>query len=59
MYIFKIVDTTRHIPKDILKIIDPVIEKYAYFVHPENMLLAMAVDERLYIAELTYKSIAS
>lgn len=43
--------------KDILKIIDPVIQRNAFFAHPENMLLAMAADERLHIRELAYRRI--
>ena len=56
-HIFKVVKTTRHFPDNIKKVIDPVIQRNAFFCHPENMLLAMIVDERRHIRELGYKKI--
>lgn len=56
-HIFKVVQTTRHLPDNIKKIIDPVIQRNAFFCHLENMLLAMIVDERQHIRELGYRRI--
>ncbi|CAH0558648.1 unnamed protein product [Brassicogethes aeneus] len=56
-HIFKVVQTTRYLPDDIKKIIDPVIQRSAFFCHPENMLLAMIVDEREHIRELGYRRV--
>lgn len=56
-HIFKVIQTTRQFPDDIKKIIDPVIQRNAFFSHPENMLLAMIVDERQHIRELGYRRV--
>lgn len=50
-HLFIVVQTTRHFAEDLLKIIDPVIQKNAFFAHPENLLLKMATDERLHTRE--------
>ncbi|CAH0558644.1 unnamed protein product [Brassicogethes aeneus] len=52
-----VVQTTRYLPDGIKKIIDPVIQRNAFFCHPENMLLAMIVDEREHIRELGYSRV--
>ena len=31
------------------RIVDPVIQRNSYFAHPENLLIAMATDERPHI----------
>ncbi|KAB0792880.1 hypothetical protein PPYR_12500 [Photinus pyralis] len=46
------VEFSRFFPKNVLKIIDPVIERNAFFCHPENILLALLTDE-----DLTYKEL--
>ncbi|CAH0550876.1 unnamed protein product [Brassicogethes aeneus] len=56
-HIFNVVQTTRHLPDDIKRIIDPVIQRNTFFYHPENMLLAMIVDEREYLRELGYRRV--
>ena len=38
-------------------VIDPVIQRNAYFGHPENILLAMLTDERKHIRELGLRRI--
>ncbi len=54
-HILKVVKTTRHLPDNIKQIIDPVIQRNAFFCHPENMMLAMIMDERPHIRELGYR----
>lgn len=44
-HVFKAIETSRYLPENLLQIIDPVIERNAFFVHPENLLLAMIMDE--------------
>ncbi|GBN01055.1 hypothetical protein AVEN_271478-1 [Araneus ventricosus] len=56
-HIFKVVKSMRHLPDYIKRIIDPVIERDAFFCHPEDMLLAMVVDERQNIQKSGYKRI--
>lgn len=43
--------------EDILKIIDAVAEWNDYITHPENMIFSIAVDEKLHIRELSYRSV--
>lgn len=56
-HILKVVKITRHPPDNIKKIINPVIQRKAFFCHPENMMLAMIMDEIPHIRELGYRSI--
>lgn len=56
-HILKVIQTTRHLPENIKQVIDPVIQRNGFFCHPENMLLAMIVDERQHIRELGYRRI--
>ncbi|XP_050502649.1 uncharacterized protein LOC126881949 [Diabrotica virgifera virgifera] len=43
--------------KNLIKVVDPVIERNAFFAHPENLLLSMIVDERAHIRELGLRRI--
>ena len=52
---FKLIQTSRYLPEHLLEIIDPVIQRNAFFAHPENLLLAMAMDERKHIRELAFR----
>jgi hypothetical protein len=56
-HVLKVVQTTRHLPDDIKKIIDPVIERNGFICHPENLLLTMILDEQEHIRELGYRRI--
>lgn len=56
-HILKVVKTTRYLPDNIKKIIDPVIQRNAFFCHPENMMLAMIMDKSPSIRELGYRRI--
>ncbi|GBN52863.1 hypothetical protein AVEN_183484-1 [Araneus ventricosus] len=49
--------STRHLPEDMKRIIDPVIERNAFFCHPQNMLLTTVVYERQNIPESGYRKI--
>ena len=40
-----------------LDIIDPVIQRNAYFSHPENILLTMITDDRKHVRELGFRRI--
>ncbi|GBL81318.1 hypothetical protein AVEN_143631-1 [Araneus ventricosus] len=52
-HILKVVEITSqtrwHLPDDIKRIIDPVIERKAFFCHPKEMLLTMIVDTQIAI----------
>lgn len=56
-HLLEMIKRSRYLPEEILKIIDPVIERNSYFAHPENILLCMLNDERLHIRELSLRRI--
>lgn len=39
--VFEAIRSTRYLPEHLRDIIDPVIERNAYFAHPENLILAI------------------
>lgn len=55
--LFKTIDLSRYLPKNLKKIIDPVIQRNGFFGHPENVLLAMLADERIEIREQAYNRV--
>lgn len=55
--VFETIRTSRYLSQNLLQVIDPVIERNAFFAHPENLLLAMIVDESRYIRELGLRRI--
>lgn len=56
-HVFDIIKSSRFLPENLIKVIDPVIERNAFFAHPENLLLSMIVDERAHIRELGLRRI--
>lgn len=58
-HVFQAIQTSRYLSDKLLQVIDPVTEWSAFFAQPENVLLAMAVDEREHIRELGYRRILS
>lgn len=56
-HVFECIKTTRYLSKPLLAVIDPVIERNAFFAHPESVLLTMALDEREHIKELGLRRI--
>ena len=51
------IQLSRSFPDDIKAIIQPVIQRNGYFAHPENILLAMIMDERDVIKQLGLRRI--
>lgn len=52
-----VLDTVRkscYLSENLKKILDPVIQRNAYFAHPENIMLTMLVDDHEFIRELGY-----
>lgn len=41
---------------DLLRMVDPVVQRDAFFAHPENILLGMAMDKRQHIRELAFRA---
>lgn len=56
-HVFKANQTTRYLSEDLTKIINTVIERNAYFAHPESLMLSMIIDERKHIRELGFRRI--
>src|SRR5215469_13716739 len=48
---------TRYLSDELLQVVDPVIQRNAFFAHSENLLLAMLVNDREHIRELGYRRI--
>ncbi|PZC78138.1 hypothetical protein B5X24_HaOG202589 [Helicoverpa armigera] len=47
-----LIKSSRYLSEDIKALLDPVIERNAYFAHPENLLLSMLTDDNKHIREL-------
>lgn len=56
-HVWQTIQFSRYLPKNYQKIIDPVIQRNAYFGAPENILLSMLVDDRMCIRELAIQKI--
>ncbi|GBM31649.1 hypothetical protein AVEN_101273-1 [Araneus ventricosus] len=52
--VFQAIQTSRYFSDELLQVVDPVMQRNAFFAHSENVLLAMLVDEREHIRELGY-----
>ncbi|GBL98177.1 hypothetical protein AVEN_268266-1 [Araneus ventricosus] len=56
-HVFQAIQTSRYLSDELLQVVDPVIQRNAFFEHTENVLLAMLVNEREHIQELGYRRI--
>ncbi|GBM01940.1 hypothetical protein AVEN_269551-1 [Araneus ventricosus] len=56
-HVFQAIQTSRHLPDELFQVVDPVIQRNAFFEHTENILLTMLVNEREHILELGYRRI--
>ena len=56
-HIWLTVRLSRLLPPEVRSVIDPVIQRNAYFCHPENLLLAMLADEREHVRQLALRRI--
>ncbi|GBL63890.1 hypothetical protein AVEN_229489-1 [Araneus ventricosus] len=54
-HVFEVIKSLRFLPDNLLKVIDPVIQRNAFFALPENLLLSMIVDKRDHIRELGFR----
>jgi hypothetical protein len=59
LHVWKLISYTRYLPDDLKHIVDTVIQRNAYFCHPENLLLAMMADERPHIRKLAFKRVCA
>lgn len=56
-HIFDAIKSTSFLPENLVRVIDRVIERNAFFANPENLLHRMIVDERKHIRELGFRKI--
>jgi len=56
-HVYQAIKKTRYLSDELLQVVDPVIQRNAFFAHSENLLLAMLVDDREHIRELGYRRI--
>jgi len=56
-HLFKTIQQSRYLSKELRDIVDPILQRNGYFGHPENPLFAMISDERQYIRELGLRRI--
>ncbi|GBP27482.1 hypothetical protein EVAR_14303_1 [Eumeta japonica] len=56
-HLFKLIELTRYLPTTLKNIFDPIIQRNAYFAHPENLLLVMLTDFQPHIRELAARRI--
>ncbi|GBN38421.1 hypothetical protein AVEN_69397-1 [Araneus ventricosus] len=56
-HVFEVIKSSRFLPENLLKVIDPVIQRNAFFAHPGNVLLSMIVDKKDLVRELDFRRI--
>ncbi|CAH0551159.1 unnamed protein product [Brassicogethes aeneus] len=56
-HVFQCIVSSRYLPQTLRKTVDTVIQHNAFFAHPENLLLAMLVDEDPIIKALALRRI--
>lgn len=57
IHVWNTICKTRYLTDELKAVVNPVIQRNAYFGHPENILLAMISDERRHIRELAVRRI--
>ncbi|GBM41753.1 hypothetical protein AVEN_173147-1 [Araneus ventricosus] len=56
-HVFQAIRTSRYLSDELHQVIDPVLQRNAFFPHTKTLLLAMLVDEREHIRDLGYRRI--
>lgn len=56
-HVLQTIKRSRYLEQDLKSVIDPVIQRNACFVHPENLLICMLHDTRPHIRELALRRI--
>lgn len=54
---YQLTQYSRFLPENLKSVVDPVIERNAFYAHPENLLVSMLFDERDHIRELALQKI--
>ncbi|KAF2898173.1 hypothetical protein ILUMI_08002, partial [Ignelater luminosus] len=56
-HIFQLIMYSRFLPRNLRSVVDSVIERNAFFAHPENLLVSMLFDDRDHMRELALRRI--
>ena len=56
-HLFQMIHYTRYLSMNLKRIVNPVIQRNSYFGHPENLLIALATDERPHIRQLALRRV--
>src|SRR6218665_2591838 len=56
-HLFHVIHYSRYLSTELKRIVDPVRQRNSYFAHPENLLIAMATDERPHIRQLALRRV--
>lgn len=56
-HLFHLIQASRYLPTKFKDTVNKVIQRNAFFAHPENVLLAMLADDRKYIRELALRRV--
>ena len=52
VHLYRYIETSRYLPDNLKQVVDPVIERNAFFAHNDNLLFAMIFGKRTYLREL-------
>lgn len=55
--VWKLIQRTRYLSRRLRNIVDPVIQRNAFFLHPENLLICMLADDRTHVKELALRRV--
>jgi len=56
-HVLSSIKLSRYLSNELKSVVHPVIQRNAYFAHPENLLLSLITDERQHIRELGIRRI--
>lgn len=56
-HVWKMIKLVEYLPNDLKQLIRSVIQRNAFFLHPENLLLAMVTDPRVEVRTLGWRRI--
>lgn len=56
-HLWMLINKSRYLREDLKSIVDPVIQRNAFYAHHENLLLALLTDDRKHIRELGLRRI--
>uniref|UniRef100_A0A8D8THB2 Uncharacterized protein n=1 Tax=Cacopsylla melanoneura TaxID=428564 RepID=A0A8D8THB2_9HEMI len=56
-HVMNMIQRSRYLDVSLQKIVDPVIQRNAFYAHPENLLLSMLADESRVQREIAYRRI--